>query len=599
MKPFLCAALCLFLQPAFSAITQGKITADKTSGCSPLQINFSAADENGRQWSWDFSNGQKSNHPQTIATFLQPGVYKIKLLDNGALYQVTEVTVFAAPDVDFELSKNLVCEGDAVVCTDKTNSNAPVVNYVWVFGDGKTLSGSDFIAANHIYKAAGTYAISLMATDVNGCTASKTAYHSVQVNARPKAAFKPSVMSSCNSQQDIVFTNLSTGGNKLAYSWNFGDKQTSNAGQPTHTFSKGKYHVQLSVTDETGCSASATQQVSITPLMVDFLAEKEMACAGEKLKFVNSSNFKGTGWHWEFSDGTTSALASPEKSFLKAGSYSVKFTLTDGNCQQTVTKENMIQVRQGVQAEFKSQVSSSCNEPARVTLKNNTPRSAAVLWNFGDGTKSTKNDAEKEYTQAGNYKITLQVTDSTGCTVSKESEKVIHALKPLVRFTGDTFACAGYQMRFTNFTPNAAGFLWNFGDGQTSTQKNPFHVYKNNGRYTVSLTAFGDGCDSTVIMKDFVHIDTLHVDFEMAAASPVPVPPFLFTFKNKASDKNLKYLWDFGDGSTETSAQPVHVYNTPGSFTVRLIAYSKTGCTNSKTITQHIEMGTSMEADWR
>lgn len=599
MKLFYCAALCVFLQPAFAAISQEKITADKTSGCAPLQINFTVAEETGHLWSWDFSNGQKSTRNQTTATFLQPGVYKIKLLDKGALYQVAEVTVFAAPEVDFQLSKNSVCEDEAITFTDKTQSSTPVVNYVWVFGDGKTVSGSDLISAKHSYKAAGTYDVSLLATDVNGCTANKTMYRSIKTNTRPVANFKPSVVSSCNPTQEVTFTNLSAGGHQPAYTWNFGDKQTSTATNPTHTFVKGKYSIRLSVTDETGCSASASQQVSVTPLNVDFLAEKEMACVGETLRFINASNFKGTGWHWEFSDGTTSSLAAPEKSFSKAGSYSVKFTLTDGNCQQTVDKENMIQVRQGVQASFKSQVSASCNEPARVKLKNNTPHSATVLWNFGDGTKSTKNEAEKEYTQAGNYKITLQVTDSTGCTLTKESEKVIHALKPQVRFTGDTFACAGYQVRFTNFTPNASGFLWSFGDGETSTQKNPFHIYKNNGCYTVSLTAFGDGCDSTVVLQDFVRIDTLHVDFEIVSASAVPVPPFLFSFKNKTASNHLKYLWDFGDGSTDTSAEPVHVYDTPGNFTVRLVAYSKTGCTNSKTISHHINMGTSMEADWR
>ena len=69
----------------------------------------------------------------------------------------------------------------------------------------------------------------------------------------------------------------------------------------------------------------------------------------------------------------------------------------------------------------------------------------------------------------------------------------------------------------------------------------------------------------------------------------------IFSFKNKTNGAaNLKYMWDFGDGYTEASANPVHIYNTPGNFNVRIIAYNKNGCTNSKTLENNIQMGTSM-----
>jgi PKD repeat protein len=95
-------------------------------------------------------------------------------------------------------------------------------------------------------------------------------------------------------------------------------------------------------------------------------------------------------------------------------------------------------------------------------------------------------------------------------------------------------------------------------------------------------------------MKDYVHVDTLKVDFEMTASAQTLVPPFIYNFKNKTNAANVKYMWDFGDGYTEASANPVHIYNTPGNFNVRLIAFSKNGCTNSKSVSNNIQMGTSL-----
>lgn len=596
MRSFLCACLVFSASWGFANGNNPlKISADKVSGCSPLQVSFSAVSDSPNGLSWDFGNGYTSNDKAPLVVYTTPGIYTVKLTDGSGQPVTTTVTVHGIPQVDFKADKTKACVNDGVNFTVQPAAGSSVVNYVWGFGDGKTVTGANFAQASHIYKTSGKYDISLLVTDANGCMATKTAYALVEATTKPVADFKPSVSNSCNETENISFTNLSTGeGYKLAYTWEFGDKGVSADANPSHIFGQGKFDVTLTVKDDNGCYSTATKRVNVTKLKADFITEKDQACTGERIKFVNASNYKGTKWLWSFSDGTTSAEANPEKAFAQPGSYSVKFTVTDGICTETAAKEAFIHVRNGIKTEFTSDISQSCNQPVSVKLKNNTPNSAVVLWNFGDGTVSTKNETEKVYAAAGNYKVSLEVTDSSGCTVKKESEKVIHALKPMVNFKADTFACAGYQVKFTNFTPNAASYLWNFGDGTTSTDKNPLHIYKSNGRYTVSLTAFGDGCDSTMIMKDYVHVDTLKVDFEMAAASQTMVPPFLFSFTNKTTIPGLKFMWDFGDGYTENAVSPVHIYNTPGNFNVRLIAYSKSGCTNSKVVTNAIQMGTSM-----
>ncbi|HLP18755.1 MAG TPA: PKD domain-containing protein, partial [Chitinophagales bacterium] len=425
MRSFFTTCLLLSVGFVFAAGDKpAQISADKISGCSPLQVNFQSSLPAQSSYSWDLGNGTTSTAQQPSVVYVKPGVYTVKLLlDNSSEPVTTTITVNGIPQVDFATDKTKACVGDGVNFTAQPAAGTSIVNYVWGFGDGKTVSGANMAQTVHAFKGDGKYDISLLVTDANGCMATRTAYSKIEAVAKPVADFKPSVSSSCNETEQISFTNMSTGGYKLDYAWDFGDKTASADMNPSHLFTQGKFDVTLTVKDENGCSNTVSKKVSVTKLKADFISEKDQACTGEKLKFVNASNYKGTKWLWSFSDGSTSVEANPLKAFAQPGSYSVKFTVTDGECTETSAKEAYIHVRPGIKTEFTSDVSSSCNEPVSVKLKNNTPNSAVVLWNFGDGTVSTKNETEKVYAAAGNYKVSLEVTDSSGCTIKKENEK--------------------------------------------------------------------------------------------------------------------------------------------------------------------------------
>ena len=221
---------CLLLNSALAFSGNAKIEADKLSGCSPLQVNFSAgSDANNLTYNWDFGNGTKSERKNASIAFIKPGEYKVKLLagKGGSTEESTvEVTVFGAPHADFTATKTKACADDVITFNNKLSTTNNIVNYMWSFGDGKTITTTSPVA-NHTYKNAGQYDISLLVTDVNGCMDSKIAYSAVELMPKPVAAFKPSVVSSCSEKEQISFTNMSTGGNKLDYSWNFGNKNVS------------------------------------------------------------------------------------------------------------------------------------------------------------------------------------------------------------------------------------------------------------------------------------------------------------------------------------------------------------------------------------
>ncbi|MCX6199394.1 MAG: PKD domain-containing protein [Bacteroidetes bacterium] len=599
MKTTLSAAFVLCASFIMAAEkTNLKVLADKTSGCSPLEIHFSATTEiENANWKWTFSNGATSSEKNPSIVFLEAGNYDATLTVTTATQSessTVKVIALASPKVDFRIEKASACVNEPIQFTNESSASvSPIVSYVWGFGDGKTALEAN---TQHRYKTNGNYNVTLIATDANGCAASKTTLASLEVKPKPIADFIPSTQSGCKETEQISFVNHSLG-NKLNYMWSFNDNKTTSEINPSQIFNQGIHQVALAVKDANGCADTLVKKITVANLKVDFSSSKENTCAGENVKFINTSNYRGSNCNWDFGDGTVSNQRNPNKIYSNPGDYTVKFTVKEGECSETSSKVSYIHVTPGNPVSFKSSTTeASCEPVKKVTFENTTSKSALALWEFGDGTVSTEPRAEKVFDKTGNFSVGLTVTDSSGCTITKREENFIQTAKPMARFAVDTLGCIGSAMRFTNMTPNASSYLWSFGDGETATTKSPYHTYKKNGYYTVSLTAFNnESCDSTVTLKNYVHVDNLKIDFDVVA-TPSQVPPFVCTFKNKNVQPNMKFVWDFGDGTSEASANPVHIYDAPGNFDVRLVGYNKTGCTNSKVIRQSLEMGTSMNS---
>jgi len=132
---------------------------------------------------------------------------------------------------------------------------------------------------------------------------------------------------------------------------------------------------------------------------------------------------------------------------------------------------------------------------------------------------------------------------------------------------------------FINYSTNASSYLWEFGDGSSSTEIDPTHTYATGGTFNVKLSATGKG-GSKQISKS------------ITIANPVSLPVSNFTFSggnqfapsnivfNNTSTNATTYLWDFGDGQTSTLQNPNHVYNSGGTFNVSLTSYNLANASN-------------------
>jgi PKD repeat protein len=155
----------------------------------------------------------------------------------------------------------------------------------------------------------------------------------------------------------VQFTDQSTGG-VTSWLWNFGDGYTSNVEDPIHYYrSNGSYSVTLSVTG-LGCEDSLTKKdyirVGVTPTPTapptsslchaDFSAYPTELVGVQEVQFTDNSIGTITSWKWDFGDGYNSSEKNPAHFYSSNGVYSVTLSVTGQGCEDTVTKQDYIQV---------------------------------------------------------------------------------------------------------------------------------------------------------------------------------------------------------------------------------------------------------------
>lgn len=585
----------LFLLIIISLKGVASITADYNAsafaGCSPLVVSFSDNSTQGvTNWSWDFGNGNTSTIQNPSATFNYPGLYNVRLLvSNGTTTDtvIKSIRVFQPPTVAFQANDANICLGTAINFTNNvTPGDAPVNDYAWGFGNGISISQPNVI---YTYQVPGIYNVTLVVQDTNGCAANYTMNNYITVNSLPNAAFSVQPAISCGTSQ-LVALNSSSQGAGLTYQWNLPDTTIYGVTSFSHMYYSDvvRQRATLIVVDQNGCSDTLRKNVSVWDLHGEFTASKLEACVGEPIAFNNASNLPGNSWRWDFGDGTNATTKNSIKTYNAPGIYTVSYIIRQDICVDTVVKVDYITIRQSIIPSFGADTTISCQAPLTVNFNNTTPGGVQYLWEFGDGTTSTQENPSHVFTNNNSYTVTLTVIDSSGCPSSSSISAMIQTAKPKTRFKCDTLGCPGVGIKFINQTPGYSTYLWDFGDGSTSTVHSPIHAFSTYGSYVVSLTATNaNGCDSTVVKT--VHIDTLEADFSVNNTFS-PCPPFVAIFQSTVSRPNLKYYWNFGDGTTDTVPHPTHIYFHPGIYTVSLIVRTNAGCTDTVTYVNLIEV---------
>lgn len=391
----------------------------------------------------------------------------------------------------------------------------------------------------------------------------------------------------------ITFTNSSA---KVypytSYLWDFGDGNTSTLANPTHSYAAaGSYTVTVKTTNHTGCEDVSTGKVvTVTSGPQPSFTFTNNQCANNAIVFTNNSTGTtgSTTYLWDFGDGNTSTQANPTHTYTVAGTYNVELTASNGATCSNTSPVSVITILAPPTSDFTFTNDNQCAGTliAFTNSAGGTTGSTTYLWDFGDGGSSTLDNPTHTYALAGSYTVTLTVANGANCKTVSAPKIVTVTSSPVASFsfTNDN-QCAGAVLAFTSTSTGITGastYLWNFGDGVTSTLINPTHSYGTGGTYNVTLTVSNGGsCMNTSPAKVVTVKATPLATFTFNSTSCTSMS---VTFTNTSATNGAAgtYVWNFGDATTSTQENPVKVYTGAGTYNVTLtVTNAVTGCSHT------------------
>jgi gliding motility-associated-like protein len=386
-----------------------------------------------------------------------------------------------------------------------------ITSYSWNFGDGAT-SGTQ--NPSHTYTNTTTttivYSVSLIASNAFGCI--DTAYGMPVVHPKPTANFAMTPTLGC-SPMAVNFSNSST----LSFNnaWTFGNGNSSNLTNPSTTYTTSNtsgnttFPVKLVVTSVNNCKDSITNNVTLYPKPDAGFGVDTPACSPKVLSFTNSSQ-GATTFNWSFGNGNTSTVSSPTQQYINNTSFNQTYTVqliaaNANNCTDTVKAPIIIHSQPNFN--IIATPDSGCTN-----LNVNFPSIIGAVnysWNFGDGNAGSTGNINHTFvnttTTPRQYTVQLIASDQYGCPDT--ATKVIKVFpKPVALFQVNptTVFIPDQPVNCINLSSgNNGGNQWTFGDGGTSSEVNPSHIYTTEGQYQIVLIVTNiHGCKDTFSLPE-------------------------------------------------------------------------------------------------
>ena len=533
------------------------------------------------EWSWNFGDGTNSILNQPIHFYASSGNYIVNLIaksNNGCVDTINKsINILSLPVASFN-ALNTCIQSNISFTNNSSITGSPISTYQWNFGNGN--SSTAFQPATQ-YATAGNYSVELIATSANGC--SDTATSVVSIFSLPFADF--SAAPSCHGAP-VTLNNTSSipSGLIQSYYWSFGDNSTSTNNLPTHTYnSYGSYTINMIATSDQGCRDTVSKNITIHPLPVPVFSSPDV-CLGNNIQFQNNSAIPYgsiTSWFWNFNDGTTSSQNNPSHNYNSPGSYNVNLTaISNYGCQANTNLP--INIFPNPVAAFTT--ANVCYGSSTQLVNQSTLSGGGSLhssWIYSDGESSSTSNPMHTFPAPGNYNVALMVTTSNGCRDTVSMDMDVYHL-PIARFAAPN-NCSGTPISFSNQSTsedgNITAFLWGFGDGNFSFDQNPVHQYADSGEFNVDLITISSyGCAGN--FSDTLSIFS-HPRVAIQMNNACVGAPIQF---NSSLNQNsgTSYSWSLGNGYTSTASNFNYAFNTPGTYTVSLVATSGNGCSGNK-----------------
>ncbi len=469
---------------------------------------------------WNFGDGSTSTEPVVTHTYEKGGQYKVNLevSNNTGLHceksaTTQNIDVNTPPTAAFT-GPQMACAGTKVSFdASGSKDDEGQLTYNWNFGDG---TGAEGAQVSKSYDKGGVYDVVLNVNDnANTSCSVDAARQTIRINSNPVANAGRDT-SICLKRSGDKFNVALDGtgshdpdGDKLSYSWDFGDGSTGEGARIVHEYKEGgSYTAKLSVSDNSGseCSAAVdTVNVNLNKAPVAVAGKDQWTCAGQEVTFDASGSDVQAGtnptYTWNFGDGETATGQVVKHAYTKGGAYNAVLTIDDGgntDCSKSVDGFKVFV--NGAPSASISSIEAACtgdtvtfdatgsNDPDGNKLK--------YTWDFGDGTTAEGGSkVSHKYTKGGNYRVTVTVDDGSGasCAIAADSANIKVNAPPVANAGPNLTCCQDDPSAFDGTQSSdpdgdSLSYQWNFGDGSSSTDAKASHAYAQSGAYKVVLS---------------------------------------------------------------------------------------------------------------
>lgn len=585
-------------------------TASDTTVCPGTAITFNSTSTGGvpgpMTYTWSFGDGSPTaTGASPVHTYSSPGNYTVTLLVSNStgctatLVKSMYIHVYDRPVASFVWTPTGICNPPGTITFTDGSSGPGPMTCAWTYGDGGTGTGTP---ASHSYGTVGTYNVTLIVTDANGCldTAVLGPIHVDNIHAEftfPESAcvFTP-----------VTFPDASTA--HTSQTWSYGDGSPNTTGvNGSHTYlTPGTYTVTLVISNPP-CTQTVTHTITINPQpTVDFVMSPVIPCPAPVAVTHTATGPTGATYTWTFTGGGSATGNPAINNYGSNGVKTVTMVCTDPatGCRDTLKKTDTIYDidYQAFANPYHGCVPLTVNFSSTAYTHVPPPGMSVYplplttyTWNYGDGSApSTSATPTHTYTAIGVYVATVTATTANGCPVT-DTVVIEVGAPPSVTFTASPrHICYGSHtpviFDITVVTGPVDEYHWSWGDNDEvvydTSASDASHFYTVPGTFTVSVIPYYRGCPGVpYTIANYIIVDSSKsIMLDTIKCSP----PTAVSFHN-ASLGDDSHMWIFGDGFTSTLDDVVHTYPALGPYTVTLTTWNAaTGCRD--TLVQNIDL---------
>ena len=347
------------------------------------------------------------------------------------------------------------------------------------------------------------------------------------------------------------------------------------------------------------CDASITKTVAIEPPPVaDFNLNYNIdGCSPLSVEIINNSSPAGSLiYEWLLNGEVFSTEENPNAQLLEAITQDTIFEIqltVSNDCSSDTQTESILVHPQPVSI-FGTDQNQYCSGDT-VRLANISYGNVDTYEWFLNGNSISTDSIEPIISYLTDMTDTIEVclvtTNDCGIDTLCRDIEIIPTDVNAFFNTSPTSVCAGDTVWFTNFATNGVPVFYDFGDGNSTSNPNPFHIYQDVGTYTVVQQAYGCGSDQ------FEKVIEVHEPPVASWNNPTfGCPNSTLLFENTSLDV-MRYEWDFGDGSPVSEDEsPEHIFTNPGTYEVCLTVFSSEAFGCSHTLCKEVEIYTPPNA---